>query len=114
MAPRSKAKYQLHTDGVENDTLVPPLIFHTLIENALTHLAAPERNLDFFIEQDNSSSEMKLRFSCDSSGEISEHIGTGTGTRYLEARLEDAFPDKWNLSQIESNGKWVVDIVVQT
>ncbi|MEL6968588.1 MAG: hypothetical protein AAFO02_00355 [Bacteroidota bacterium] len=37
MGFRREAKFQLLTDGISGEEQIPPAVFHTLIENGLTH-----------------------------------------------------------------------------
>src|SRR6185436_17263269 len=40
MSLRKEVSYELHVDGIDDDRPVPPAVFHTLVENAITHGSA--------------------------------------------------------------------------
>lgn len=49
MKMRLEKEYKFKTFGIDPKELIPPLIFHTLIENAFTHEDSPKAKLSFGI-----------------------------------------------------------------
>lgn len=118
MGFRRDANYQLLVDSDCRDLQVPPLIFHTLIENGLTHAIKPQEDglFTFSCRQEPG----RVRYLLKNNGSLlsgepdtaSRKIQEGTGLRYVRARLEEAFPGKWQLDYGLKDGLWTVEIVI--
>jgi hypothetical protein len=105
MSLRKNVAYELEVDGVDGTRLIPPAIFHTLVENAITHGSAAPR--------------VTMRLSCSERGYVFEspidpdedhNAPPGSGTRYIEARLREAFGNAWTLRQGRAGNMWRVEI----
>lgn len=98
MSLRRDCRYRLEVDLEEPDAEVPPAVFHTLVENAVTHGAAEV--------------EMELRLSQHRRGDLLCYVlqapmappaegvaraAEGTGIRYIKARLTECFGEAWSL-----------------
>jgi LytS/YehU family sensor histidine kinase len=104
MGYRRDATYELQTDNIPNDVKIPPLIFHTLIENGVTHSLKPKEcgifrikynkgnNLKEFIIQNNGSNLEKLK------GQLSIFLEEGLGYKYIRSRLEEKYSNQWGLT----------------
>jgi LytS/YehU family sensor histidine kinase len=101
--------YELNVEGVDARQLVPPAVFHTLVENAITH-ATPN------------GERMKLRLAAERDGDRTRYVfeapagnttaQTGSGTRYIEARLREAWGDRWSFRQGQEGSLWRTEIVM--
>ncbi len=116
MGYRRDAEYQLLCDGLCDDEMIPPLVFHTLIENGLTHALKPKENGTFwFFCQRNKSGTC---FTIKNNGSLletqksilREEVTEGTGLKYVKSRLEEAFPGKWKLDYRLKEKMWEVEI----
>jgi hypothetical protein len=96
--------------GVDEHELVPPALFHTLIENGLTHLLPRDAMQRF--ELDAVREAGRVRYTLVADGEPTDRVRApagavsgaptparpeGTGLRYVKARLEESFPGRWTL-----------------
>jgi hypothetical protein len=109
MSLRKGAQCALETDGIEPDACVPPALFHTLIENGLTHLLPRNGEQRFHLH---ASHEPGLtRYVLTACGERhgprrpqvpavspAQPARDGTGIRYIKARLEESFPGRWTFT----------------
>jgi LytS/YehU family sensor histidine kinase len=117
MSLRKGARCSLTVTEADEHALVPPALFHTLVENGLTHLlpSGGEQRFELSAARDAGS----VRYTLVAHGEPVEHnraptlpplAGTpvsssaspvarreGTGLRYVKARLEESFPGRWTL-----------------
>jgi LytS/YehU family sensor histidine kinase len=96
----------LAAEGIEDEALVPPALFLTLIENGLVH-QQPENGAMFRLVA--TPGETSLRFAFVSPGrtrDLPSRPAGGTGLRYVKARLEESFPGRWTLSQGAVGGGW--------
>jgi LytS/YehU family sensor histidine kinase len=103
-------RYELETDGIDGSRLVPPAIFHTLVENAITHGPAAARvTLRLRERRDGARIEYVFEAPAEESGAPSR---AGGGTRYIEARLREAWGDAWSFRQERAGPLWRVSIAV--
>ncbi|MCE9597504.1 MAG: histidine kinase [Spirochaetia bacterium] len=104
MGLRLEKQYALNVIGISGNETIPPLVFHTLIENGLTHGLHGRSGGVFSIEKCSESGFDVFHIGND--GEISNRKGTGTGMKYVASRLDEAYPGKWKLDHgpIESGG----------
>lgn len=114
MSYRKRAQFELTTKGISGDEQVPPAIFHTLIENGLTHGFAERQHGQFILSK--SSISKGHRYELFNDGQAPENgLATvkGTGLKYVEARLEESFPQAWQLQTKIVKGGWLVQIDIQ-
>lgn len=112
MSLRKDAQCTLETHGVDERTPVPPALFHTLVENGLTHLRPRHGQQRFTLRQEWHGQRMNFTFTAE--GEPTRarrtlpNTGTqeGTGLRYIKARLEESFAGRWKLDGTPIDGGW--------
>lgn len=102
MSLRKAAQCSLRTSGLDETALVPPALFHTLIENGLTHLLPREGRLDFELRAEHRPPMTRYVLVAHGQRQAgdngSEAERTGTGTRYVKARLEESFTGRWQMT----------------
>ncbi len=103
MAKRRDENLMLEAVGLDPTSQVPPAIFHTLLENALTHNAygADEgigNTACFRLRQEMASGRIRYVFEAPFRpiGPVSK--SEGTGLRYVRARLRESFGEDFRLS----------------
>ncbi len=100
---KRSADFKLETKSITPDTKIPPMIFHTLVENGLTHSEFDEGR--FSIEQEETESETTFRVSVEPLA--NQTAGDdGLGLSYIKSRLQQAFPDRWSLISGPKNNTW--------
>lgn len=119
MGFRRDAHFELITENVPDHEEIPPLIFHTLIENGLTHAFQPRESGRFWLRHEKIGQETvftiknngsRLRDAASGQSEIRE----GLGSRYVKARLEESFPGKWTVEHGIEQGLWKVTIRIKS
>jgi sensor histidine kinase YesM len=119
MGFRRNARYNLLRD-IENDQLkIPAMIFHTLIENGISHaydagedgtfkLSCTIRNgtISYVLENDGSLLLQKPE------KEEKNYCMEGLGFKYVKTRLQECYPDRWELSYGLQQNKWQVQITI--
>jgi len=93
---------------------IPPGILHTLIENGLTHggVALEAHTQDFTLVVQAAHDLLVLTLEVPLAARPSAARAPtftqarGTGTQFVEASLEAAFPSRWRLEQGDINGRW--------
>jgi LytS/YehU family sensor histidine kinase len=111
MSLRKGARCTLVASGVDERALVPPALFHTLIENGLTHLLPRDGEQTFELHAERRPAS--IRYTLVANGEAvaraaAEDNSTreGTGLRYIKARLEESFAGQWILEGAPVPGGW--------
>jgi len=118
MGMRRDQKLTLTARNVDEDREVPPAIFHTLLENALSHSHyGGEESITFELLEEFRNEAVLYRFlaplappSKDRGAEAAP--STGTGLRYVKARLTEAFEDRWTLESRAQDGAWQTEISI--
>jgi LytS/YehU family sensor histidine kinase len=106
MGYRKDRAFTLVTPSVDGTQRVPPAIFHTLIENAVTHNSYAR------------GAELRLDASDSTNGRVTYQLrspferstwagGEGRGHAYVRARLQEAFGDRWSFTSGPDGADWV-------
>jgi LytS/YehU family sensor histidine kinase len=111
MGLRLEHSYEFITEGITGDEMVPPLIFHTLVENAFTH-NDPHEFSTFTLKKCIVDSCVQYIFIVDSKHTEEENSDEGTGMRYVRKRLEEVFPGNWDLQYGSASEGYVVIIEI--
>jgi hypothetical protein len=112
MGLRQNKPFELRADHVRLDALVPPAIFHTLIENALTHNHYTDGAV-FVLEEASAGSGRRIYRLRTPSKRAEGATSAGKGHRYVRARLRDAFGEHWQFSSgPQAPGEWIDAIEV--
>jgi hypothetical protein len=113
MSRRRDREFRLRTEGVDPGAATPPAIFHTLVENAITHCAYPEAEVEFVLRASPVDGATRYVFEAplsDAAG--SGNAREGTGTHYIRARLQESFGDSWSFTAGPSAGVWRTTILM--
>jgi len=119
MGFRKDAKFNLILENVPTDKKIPPMVFHTLIENGLTHAFKTGENGTFTISFSEDSSRILYIVKNNGSllekfsGQSDENIDEGMGLKYIKARLQESYPGKWEISYGIKDNMWEVTILIK-
>jgi sensor histidine kinase YesM len=112
---RKGADYKLRTTGIEQEESVPPMIFHTLIENGLTHGYENKGKGVFTLERKELAEGIQYIISHDgnySQADIKK--SERFGMRYIKGRLEESYPNRWKISSRQGEVGWKTVIEIRT
>ncbi len=118
MGYRRDATYRLIVEGLCPGERVPPMVFHTLVENGLTHSYQPKENGTFYLTCERTEREIVYRLRNDGSrithltSLAADAIEEGMGLKYVKARLEESAPGQWRLDYGVKDGLWEVTIAL--
>ncbi len=112
MSLRKDVTYDLDDSGFGPNLLVPPTVFHTLVENAVTHGSSDLRHVQLHLEARRVGDRTHYTFESPAAPEDDRGYVPGDGTRYIEARLSEIWGDGWVFRQGVSGEKWRVEIEV--
>jgi hypothetical protein len=139
MSLRRDVVYSLDVQGVDSTRLVPPAMFHTLVENAITH-APPAAHVTLRLAASEERGRVRYVFeapagtvagccvagsghgaaSCaephrtqqPATQQPATVAASGGGTRYIQARLREAWGSAWSFRQDRSGDVWRTEIEV--
>lgn len=99
MGGRMDRAYHLETEGLDLEAEVPPAVFHTLVENAVTHNAYHASKVVFHLEQTAANgASREYIFTSPPGDQPSQGVAKeGAGSAYIRARLREAFGEAWRL-----------------
>lgn len=113
MSLRKEVNYTLHTTGINPEDLIPPALIHTAIENGITHNHDKDGKMEFYLSF--SQNQQQRRYKLVSKGvhrkTIAKKTG-GTGLKYMEARLQESFPDCWQLLSNPIEEGWQTEFII--
>lgn len=113
MSFRKGGQFRLDVNGLNGDEKVPPGIFHTLIENGLSHGYRKKKSGYFSLSKEDSKNGVCFVMTNDGDvADASETTSKGTGMKYIEARLEESFPGRWKLESSPFEKGWRVAIEI--
>jgi sensor histidine kinase YesM len=107
MSYRKGADYKLETIDVDETDTIPPMIFHTLVENGLTHGYEMKIAGTFKLKTIKNRDCIKYILNNDGEFNSEESKGsTGFGAKYIKGRLEESYPGRWNFTSNKSGLGW--------
>jgi len=114
MGYRKEIQYLWEDKNIDLNKEVPPAIFHTIIENGITHSQAHENGvIKFELEEIETSDSIGYRIAVTAKNRTGlSKQKDGTGFKYIKSRLTESFGDKWTLKSEANNTGWVTEIVI--
>jgi hypothetical protein len=112
MSCRKRTRFALDADGVDAAASLPPAIFHTLIENAITHNGYGEDDVVFTLREERRGSARRYVMDAPIRNRARSAAGNGLGLRYVKARLEESFPGRWHVESAPFAACWRTTIEV--
>ena len=106
MSLRKEIAYALEVDGVDDDRPVPPAVFHTLVENAITHGVSDNGHVTLRLSARTSRTRVRYVFEAPAGEDAADGNPQGTGTRYIEARLRETWGEAWSFRQGRVGAIW--------
>jgi hypothetical protein len=111
MSLRKDVAYDLEVDGVDAARLVPPAVFLTLVENAITHGTMVDTPIRFRLASRTEGNRIHYTFEAPAADGDAPRP-KGGGTRYIEARLREVWGDAWSFRQGRAGALWRAEIEV--
>ncbi|MCP3137599.1 sensor histidine kinase [Pyxidicoccus xibeiensis] len=105
MGYRHGLAFTLEAPNVDGEARIPPAVLQTLLENAFSHnrYTTP---VAFRLQEGRAGGRRRYTFSAPAGAKATPGLGDGTGTRYLEARLDETFPGAWSLVAGPTEAGW--------
>ena len=113
---RKEIRYELEQTGIEPSDLIPPAIFHTILENGITHSLPPADGRIRFKLSFTRSAEYKqyqlLTCAPTRPAEKGGKAGSGTGFQYIAARLKESYGTGWAFHSAAVPEGWLTSITI--
>jgi hypothetical protein len=115
MSYRKKSRFCLDLQNIDPKEEIPPMIFHTLIENGITHGYENRTEGRFLLRRHSLSDGVRFTlFNDGMSSSFQEPEKMGTGMKYIRARLEESYPGRWSLEYGKAMNGYEVSITLYT
>ncbi len=107
MSFRKEEFYEFHCENINDHDLIPPAVLLTIVENGISHKKDEAGSLNFFLESNSNKSHITYHLIAKGSFHKTGKLPMpGTGTRYIKARLQESFPDKWTFESYDIEDGW--------
>ncbi|HQF41390.1 MAG TPA: histidine kinase [Ignavibacteriaceae bacterium] len=107
MSYRKGANYKFETFDIDEKETVPPMIFHTLVENGITH--GYEKKIEGTFKLQSIKNAQSKKYILSNDGDFNQEDtkrSTGFGVKYIKSRLEESYPGKWNFTSNKCATGW--------
>jgi hypothetical protein len=111
---RKEIRYELETSGIDPADLIPPAIFHTVLENGITHslpLADGRIRFQLRFARTGRTKHYTL-LTCARNRPEAHHGPPSTGFHYIEARLRESFGSRWAFTSHAVPEGWLTSITI--
>ncbi len=116
MAFRKEIEYLWKQEDVIEGELIPPAVFHTIVENGITHsLPSEDGTVEFRLLCSRSSKQRTYRLlnvARTRGSNKRKKVKDGTGLKYIKSRLQESYPDKWTFSSEAIEDGWATQITI--
>ncbi len=112
MEYRRNAQFDFQVEGISGKEQVPPGLFHTLVENGITHGYSQKNQGYFKLTKTETPQRIVYTLFNDSSVEMGTEVKIGTGFRYVQSVLEEHFGNKATMSWHRDEKGWEVRIIL--
>ena len=114
MTFRKEAIYTWEDENIDFSKTIPPAIFHTVIENGITHSITPKDDaVRFKLSQVDAHKQIIYRIEVFAENRKKKSVSnSGTGFKYIRSRLTESYGDGWGLKSMESPNGWLTEIII--
>lgn len=114
MSFRKEICYEWKEEEIDENETIPPAIFHTIIENGITHSLTPKQDCIVFCLRFTREKQFKqytlLTFA--QNRQIKKDRRTGTGFKYIQARLTESYGTNWSFDSHAVEKGWETTIKI--
>ncbi|MBL0737729.1 histidine kinase [Flavobacterium sp. GN10] len=114
MSFRKEICYEWKEEGIDENEMIPPAIFHTIIENGITHSLPPKQGCIVFSLSFTKEKQFKqytlLTLAQNRQTKKGQRIGTGF--KYIEARLTESYRANWSFDSHAVEKGWETTIKI--
>lgn len=114
MGFRKEINYIWQEENIDPEATIPPAIIHTAVENGVTHsIPDAEGKITFYLEYEEHTKHKQYTLFTFANNRKSERgQGGGTGLRYIQSRLQESYPNRWELNSQAHPKGWETSIKI--
>jgi len=113
MQYRKGITYLFNVTGIHAEEFIPPAIIHTLLENGITHSRPlKDGTIRFDLTYSTDKARKFYTFKVTANKFESRMQGTGTGHKYIRARLNESYGKNWLFHTHEIAEGWITKIII--
>jgi LytS/YehU family sensor histidine kinase len=110
---RKEVDYSLECENIQSDESIPPAIFHTIIENGITHSLPDANNQIKMVLNFTETKEYKCyQLSTFAKNRKASEKREGTGLKYVKSRLEENYGSRWRLESEPVDFGWKTRVYI--
>jgi len=111
---RKEINYQWEESDINENEFIPPAIFHTILENGITHSGPFEDgSMKFKLSFTNHASYKQYDFETFGNNRVKlKPRAGGNGFVYVKARLTESYGQSWQFASHESENGWLTTIKI--
>ncbi|WP_052732984.1 histidine kinase [Hymenobacter terrenus] len=113
---RKEIRYELEQSGIDPTDQIPPAIFHTMLENGITHSLPPADGcLRFKLSFERAGKYKHYRLLACAPARPAEQggkAGSGTGFQYIRARLQESYGTGYTFHSAAVPEGWLTSITI--
>ncbi|MEN2402255.1 histidine kinase [Flavobacterium sp. MC2016-06] len=114
MSFRKEVCYEWKEKGIDENENIPPAIFHTILENGISHSLTPLQGCIYFtlsfIKGDGYKQYMLLTLA--ENRQTKKNKSSGTGFKYIKARLTESYGTNWCFDSFSVDNGWLTTIKI--
>ncbi|MEM6805669.1 MAG: histidine kinase [Bacteroidota bacterium] len=108
---RKELNYVFVQENIDPEEKIPPAIFHTLIENAITHsYPDKERRIQIFLRFYRAADHRLYELEVVARNKKNAKKREGTGFKYIRSRLRESYGQDWALDSSPTSTGWLTRI----
>lgn len=114
MSFRKEICYDWQEEGIDENETIPPAIFHTIIENGITHSLRPKQGCIVFSLSFAKEKQFKqyTLLTLAQNRHTKNERRIGTGFKYIEARLTESYGTNWSFDSHAVEKGWETTIKI--
>jgi len=114
MQYRKEIEYVFEVENMPKGEMIPPAIFHTILENGITHNLPNEQNqLKMTLSYTENNQAKTYTFNTIGENRPTTHKKSGgTGMKYIQSRLAENYGTHWSLDSKATSIGWETKIVL--
>lgn len=105
MQYRKEVTYMWTEQDIDPNELIPPAILLTLVENGITHSIPVNNQIHFLLRFRRTATGKEYILETSGENRVRERTG-GNGFRYVRARLEENYGNRWQFTAAPFSGGW--------
>lgn len=114
MGYRKEIAYVWSDEGIDLNEIIPPAIIHTLVENGVKYNSPNEAGKILFHLKFEKQKKWKSYSLFVEGGEmLKNNNGTGTGTKYIQSRLQESYEENWSMESRAHKNGWLTIVTIK-